>query len=311
MKERANINWPEGKGFAFTIFDDTDRATLVNNKLVYDLLARAGLRTTKSVWAFDGDSPAYIPGITCDNMTYVEWLQKIQSEGFEIAWHNATWETSPRDRTHKGLNRFRELFGHDPNSAANHASNEESIYWGCNRLSGWRRGLWQRFPRAIRFSGHDESSPLFWGDFCQERIRYVRNFTFRGINTLHLCPEMPYHDAKKPWVREWFAASCGSDVSEFNQLLQPESLDQLESEGGACIVYTHFGKGFQYEAELHPTFRERIEDLSSRNGWFVPVSKLLDFLAQSRGGSHQLTGSERRNLELRWLADRVAQAIRP
>lgn len=311
MKKVANINWPQNKRFAFTIFDDTDRATLVNNKAVYDFLASLDLRTTKSVWVFEGDSPAYIPGITCDNYAYVEWLKKIQSNGFEIAWHNATWETSTRDRTRRGLDRFRDLFGHDPNSAANHASNGEGIYWGCNRLSGWRKKLWHQFSRSTRFSGHEESSPLFWGDFCQKRIRYVRNFAFRGINTLNICPQMPYHDDSKPWVRGWFAASCGADVSEFNQLLQPENLDQLESEGGACIVYTHFGKGFHNEAGLHPTFQERIEDLGSRNGWFVPVSELLDFLAHSRGGSHHLTDSERRNLELRWLADRMAKAIHP
>ena len=34
--------WPDGKRFAFTVFDDTDRATLDNVREVYALLADLG-----------------------------------------------------------------------------------------------------------------------------------------------------------------------------------------------------------------------------------------------------------------------------
>ena len=33
-----NINWPDNKKFAFTIFDDTDGSNLNDNRLVYDYL---------------------------------------------------------------------------------------------------------------------------------------------------------------------------------------------------------------------------------------------------------------------------------
>ena len=51
------IAWPDDRRFAFTIFDDTDNATLANIVPVYDLLAELGFRTTKSVWLLDGAEP--------------------------------------------------------------------------------------------------------------------------------------------------------------------------------------------------------------------------------------------------------------
>ncbi len=55
----TRISWPEGKTFAFTIFDDTDRSTVENTKPVYDFLKANGLRTTKSVWPIAGTSRAW------------------------------------------------------------------------------------------------------------------------------------------------------------------------------------------------------------------------------------------------------------
>ena len=49
MLHRPN-KWPDGKRFAFTIFDDTDRQNLNNVPAVYDFFHDLGLGTTKSVW---------------------------------------------------------------------------------------------------------------------------------------------------------------------------------------------------------------------------------------------------------------------
>lgn len=301
----TKFSWPDNKRFAFSIFDDTDRATLENNQPIYRLLSELGFRTTKSVWIEEGDDPPYIPGITCADPDYLDWCLDLQKEGFEIAWHNATWETSDRERTLRGLDRFRSLFGHDPISMANHASNKEGIYWGSERLSGWRRAISRVAGPSTNFTGHVESSPLFWGDLCRDRVRYVRNFVFREIDTLRNCPWMPYHDPKKPFVHRWYASSSGTDAAEFVHLLRPGNLDRLEKSEGACIVYTHFGKGFVEKGEVIRPVRERLEDLSQRGGWFVPVSKLLDFLESTRDGSPDLSSAQRNRLELGWICDRI------
>ena len=66
----AKATWPDGKAFAFTIFDDTDNATLETVAPVYDLLRDLGLRTTKSVWTHSGSGTAPIGGATCEDDEY-------------------------------------------------------------------------------------------------------------------------------------------------------------------------------------------------------------------------------------------------
>ena len=48
------MKWPEQRKFAFTIVDDTDKATVENVKPVYDFLAESGIRTTKTAWPIGG-----------------------------------------------------------------------------------------------------------------------------------------------------------------------------------------------------------------------------------------------------------------
>ena len=47
------VEWPEGKRFAFTVFDDTDSARLENVRELYAFLTDVGLRTTKTAWALE------------------------------------------------------------------------------------------------------------------------------------------------------------------------------------------------------------------------------------------------------------------
>jgi hypothetical protein len=128
----------------------------------------------------------------------------------------------------------------------------------------------------------------------------VRNFTYRDVNTLAMCPTMPYHDPDRPYVNAWFAASEGSDVVAFNGCLSEERQDRLEAEGGACIMYTHLASGFFRDGRLDPRFAELMTRLAAKNGWFVPVTTLLDYLAGLRGLT-TITATQRRGLERRWL----------
>lgn len=306
MEDRNTTSpvWPDGKQFAFTIFDDTDLATVENVGPVYSLLADCGFRTTKSVWVVEGDRQrGKHAGDTCEDPAYLQWVRSLQDQGFEIGFHNCTWHGVPRDAIRAGLDRFAELFGHDPVTAANHTGVEEGIYWADARLTGWRRVLYlllTRFRNFKKYRGHLEGDAYFWGDLCKERIKYLRNFTYPDINTLKACPFMPYHDPKKPYVNYWFTSSDGNDVEAFNRCLSEENQDQLESEGGACILYTHFAKGFVVDGQLNPRFRQLMTRLSKKNGWFVTTATLLDYLLQ-QNGRHDISNAERRRLELAWL----------
>jgi hypothetical protein len=304
---QPRIQWPEGKSFAFTVFDDTDHATIENVKPVYDFLAALGMRTTKSVWPLAAKGTPRIPGATCEEPEYLKWVLRLKEQGFEIGYHNASNETSNRERTRAALDRFRELFGDDPATMANHSDNREGIYWGSARFSGLPKKIYNLALRGKNngyFRGHIEGDPLFWGDLCKERIRYVRNFVFAGMNVLRDCPQMPYHDPDRPFVNYWYASCDGAEVMRYTDALTEEQQDRLEAEGGACVMYTHFACGFAGDGKLHPNFERLMKRLARKNGWFVPASTLLDFLRERNGGP-SIRQEERAAMERRWLTRKL------
>lgn len=299
--------WPEGKHFAFTIFDDPDSQTLEAGREVYSFLADCGFRTTKGVWPVRGPRQPSDHGGTCAEPEYCAWVQGLQRQGFEIGFHNATLHTSTREETIQALEHFRQYFGSYPKTMANHYFSAEGIYWGDARLSGLQRWLYNVLTlgrNRNRFHGHVPGHPCFWGDLCQQHIRYVRNFVFGDLNTLSVCPKMPYHDPERPYVNYWYAAAEGANVASFVERLNEAAQERLEEERGACIMYTHFGHGFWDGRQLHRRFRELMTRLSRRNGWFVPVGTLLDYLL-ARNPNPVLTPAERRRLERRWLIHKV------
>ncbi len=302
------IEWPGGKRFAFSIFDDTDKGTLENVPVVYRLLRDLGFRTTKSVWPIGGlRPPAVAGGSTCDDPAYVAWVQELARDGFEIALHNVTYHGSKRSEVKRGLARFADLFGHPPHSMANHTECEDGMYWGAARLTGVRRAIYRAttIRRNRRYFGHVPGDPHFWGDLCRDQVTYVRNFTFAGANTLNVCPFMPYHDPERPFVRAWFASSEGGKCSIFNETLNEAAQDRLAEQGGACIMYTHFGKNFVRDGVLDARFEQLMRRLANLGGWLVPVNTLLDHIKDQRG-IHEITAAERARLEWRWLRHKVA-----
>lgn len=301
------IIWPREKDFAFTVFDDTDLATLDNVREVYSFLADCGFRTTKSVWPVRGYKKPLIGGSTCEDSDYLDWLHKLKNSGFEIGYHNTTFHSSLREETIRGIESFVALFGHPPRSLANHADCLESIYWGNYRLSGFNELIYNLLTRNRNkrlFQGHIEESPYFWGDICKENIQYVRNFVFAEMNTLKACPIMPYHDQQRPYVNYWFASSEGHNIDSFIRCINERNQDCLEEEGGACIMYTHFACGFYRDSKIDSRFRFLMKRFSRKNGWFVPVSTLLDHLLEVKG-HHSITDKERKRLERKWLSHKL------
>lgn len=306
MSER--IVWPDGKSFAFTIFDDTDLGTVENLAPVYDLFLNSGIRSTKSVWVLPGtEPPALNGGETCDNPEYLKWVLGLQKAGVEIGWHNATFHSSRRPETLEGMKRFNEMFGHYPRSMANHTVNKEGIYWGEQRLGGWRRATYNVMTKGKgrgHYEGHLPGSEYFWGDLCKSHIKYVRNFVMGDINTLKTCPWMPYVDPARPYVNAFFASSEGGDVGDFCKTISEENQDRLEAEGGCCIMYAHCGMGFWQDGAVNPKLKALVQRLSRKNGWFAPVTDVLDHIKSQRGLT-TLNMLSRTNLECRWLSHKV------
>lgn len=296
------MEWPNGKDFAFTIFDDPDAQTLSGCRAAYDFIAGLGLRTTIGVWPCAPKRKPNSQGETCGNSEYLRYVQELARSGFEIGYHNTTPHSSPRPEILDGLNAFRGYFGSAPITMANHY-NAEAIYWGSYRLTGARRVLYRaaNLWRKEKFFGHVRDSRYFWGDVCADDVRYCRNFVFREINTLRACPWMPYHDPDREYVKFWYASSEGANVESFVETLSEANQDRLEAERGACIMYVHFGHGFARDGELDGRFCSLLTRLSKKNGWFVPVATLLNHL-HSKRQTEVITPGQRASMEWRWLS---------
>jgi hypothetical protein len=302
------IKWPDDKDFAFTIIDDTDCATVETTKPIYDLLEEYGFRTTKTVWPLSPVTRPITGGESLEDLRYLKWILKLQQSGFEIALHGVADGSSLRDRVIEGLSRYRDILGENPRVHINHVGQREGIYWGAARFDEPVRSLYQAYRRHLRGSeidsrGHLPDSRFFWGDCCRESPTFVRNLVFQDVNTLKMDPLMPYHDPARPYVRNWFSGSNGAGVNAFCKLISEENQDRLVRERGACIVYTHLGSTFY---PVRPDFKRLLRKLADRNGWFVPVSTLMEHLGEQRGWinssnyrrSHQV-------MQLRWFCQQA------
>jgi hypothetical protein len=156
------------------------------------------------------------------------------------------------------------------------------------------------------YYGEIPGAPCFWGDFCRDRITYTRGFTVNEINTLNFDPYMPYHDPRRPFVRYWFSGSDAPGPVEFASLMAPECQDRLMEEGGACIVYSHLGKGFVSNGKLNPQFKTLMERMARLPGWFVPAKELLDHLRARPGWSSNAKYEHLRRMQWIWLRKHIA-----
>jgi len=76
-------------------------------------------------------------------------------------------------------------------------------------------------------------------------------------------------------------------------------------QGGVCIMYVHFACGFATEGVVNPRTEHLLRRLARRDGWFVPVSTLLDFLREERKTSI-IPAAELLKMEQRWAFDKAA-----
>src|SRR5262245_66681051 len=91
----SKIMWPQGKRFAFTIIDDTDRSNVENTGPVYDFLYENGFITTKTVWPLSPRCSPIGGGDSLEDQDYRKLILNLKAKGVEIALHGASVESSP------------------------------------------------------------------------------------------------------------------------------------------------------------------------------------------------------------------------
>lgn len=309
-------SWPEGKAFAFSILDDTDDGTVENTKPLYDLLDRLGMRTTKTVWpvACPEGSRLFFAGKTMADPGYRKFILDLEDRGFEIAFHCATMESSRRSRTVEALNVLTNELKTQPRLHCNHGQNRENLYWGHHRYRSLIRhavGIARKLKRQeYHYDGHVPDSPYFWGDLSLDWFDYVRSFAFARFPLPRWLPLVPYRSSSTPYVKRWFVTSDAPDATAFHRLLKATSTSTLARHGGPHIVSTHLGKGFVKDGKVGPEIERILRMIAEGDGWFAPVSDILDHLAGSGERKDGHLGSvSLLALDIAHLIDRVSQRV--
>ena len=291
------MQFPHNKQFAFTIIDDTDGDGIENTQPIYEFLAKLGLLTTKTCWTFPPRDN--FKGLSLTDYRYRQYINKLQRAGFEIALHSVGSGRFTRQDILDGLETFKQFVGSYPKIQINHGQNPDNLYWGLKRFS-----LLRPFWRWSRFYGDNPESIYFWGDYARKDLRFVRNFTFRDLNTAKVDLLMPYKDPAKEYVNYWFSASDGENIEKFNRLTRIENIDRLIRENGVAIVYTHFANGFMRNGRLNREFQNNMVYLARRNGWFVPAGELLEYLLK-QGKGKEISFWQKLGLETKWFLNRL------
>jgi hypothetical protein len=294
------VPFPDGKDFAVSFVDDTDLSTRENVYPVYALLARLGMLGTKTVWVFDqrrnsafskakeknlAQDSGREAGDSLEDPDYLSFVLELKKMGFEIALHNVAAGNSLRQEIVEGINKFSRYFGNFPRINTFHQTNIENLYAGKDKLDVPLLKLLEWVKDRSQYQGHIERSPNFWGDVALRKIDYFRLpfHTIQEPNTLKINPSMPFRDRRRPFVKYWFASSDGSNCERFIRLLSPLNIERLKNEKGACLIYTHFAKGFTARRNgkiyVNREFKSLVELLAkNKNAWFPTASSLLDRL---------------------------------
>jgi len=113
---------------------------------------------------------------------------------------------------------------------------------------------------------------------------------------------MPYRDKnKEQYSNYWFSTTFAPNQWMFNKLVTPITVDKLEQDGGVCILYTHLGY-YMKNGKIDQGFIEKIKYISQKNnGWFVPVSTVLDFLIKNKTSDIVIPRIVKLKMELLYL----------
>ncbi len=298
--------------FYFTIIDDADDAIYENISPIYDLLYKHKIYITKTVWVYP-PRDKMSKGDSLQRPEYLNFVKKIKDEGFEVGIHNVGSGEYKRDEILRGIDEFRDKLGEYPKIHVNHSYNKDSIYGGYKRfntpISSLIKKMYKQYSGV--FHGEEPESQYFWGDKHKEIIQFSRNHEFDGINTTKYDSYMPYFDPKRSkYANYWYSATFAPNQWVYNKIVNKKSIEQLDKENGACILFTHLGY-FMQDGKIDKGFIESLEILAdNKDGIYIPVSNVLEEIAEKRarqgGQKYPVIGSYAKfSMELTHLLTRI------
>jgi len=270
---------------AIAVSDDPDNSTLASFTAMYDFLAGIGFPTTRAMWTFEREEFTGTPPLPIEfsapllkDPDCLDYCRRLRTAGFEICLHGASSGNNTRERTVAALDALESSLGASPVFVF-HSKNAENLYWDASVASSKiGRALLGLYTRNRCF-GEVSGSRYFWGDVCRERVRFIRMFRTRRLDTLAENPSMPYHDFRKPFVNFWFSATKG----HIPRLFAGENIERLRRRNGASVLYQYLDRYVDAEGRIPADVREALERVASDGRiWKAPVSALLERLRRTR-----------------------------
>ena len=266
-----------------SIADDPDNGTFKAFRKIYDLLLDLNFPTTRAMWVYPNEQKTGIPNLNVSffaplltEKKCLEYCKKLNEHGFEICLHGASCGNNSREKTIEAL-KYLENNISGCTSYICHSKNAENLYWDTKVAHSKILKYLLGFYTSNHCFGEISCSPYFWGDICRERIKYIRLFRTRNLNTLSFNPSMPYHIFDKPYVNYWYSATKGY----IPNLLRPENLEMLCEENGLGILYQYMHKYVNNSNEINPAVKESLIRVADHSGILIkPVSWMLDRLKQ-------------------------------
>jgi hypothetical protein len=86
--------------------------------------------------------------------------------------------------------------------------------------------------------------------------------------------------------------------------MNEKAQDRLVSEGGCCILYTHFGFRFVNRGKLDGAFARLMKRLATLEVFLHRRRPLLDFLRSRVGWKPSIQPLDLQRLEIRWLLEK-------
>lgn len=272
--------WPNGKKFAFTIIDDCDNDRLDVINSIYNFLDDINIKTTKNVWIYPSRDTEMSGNCLLDQ-NYRECILNLKSLGYEIGIHGVGAGDFKKDEIADGFEIFKEIIGDYPNIHTNHKGNKDGIYVEFNRYSKLFNKIYKNSKlKNIKSYGDVYFSEYFWGNISKKYIKYIKDQEYNCTNIFKYDNYLPYVDRDRlEHSNYWFSCCDGYSYNKFNSIIDNRKIDQLIFERGLCIISTDFSRDFlDGNGEIGSTFRQNMEYISKRNGWFAPVTDILDYI---------------------------------
>jgi len=289
--------YPNGHTFAFTLVHDADGAYSRRLAPLFNVFDQVGLKITATVfvswanWAANGRiwtqwkqskrendqffAPQCVP-LVDDNER--QFYQHLATRGHEIGMHTPSETSSERVDVIRGFEYFQRVFGRYPTVYVEHSANNnkdaqsnegsapESIYYNSDLLNSYGPWVWLDDEWGVPHNRHAQFYDILAANGSPFNRRAAAQY---GITKAFL--------RTGKW-RE-------GDGDGFLAWYSEENIDSLEKNRGLALVYTHLDNKWldPRSREIRSSIQERLQYLTSKNGWFMPAGKILDRLYSMRG----------------------------